>query len=310
MTERPPAGGKPPDGRGPTKGRGKPRKGNDSRPSKGSRPAKGGGAGRGRRPARGQGGARPHGAPLARDPRPARPRGPRPLVAVFAKAPVPGHVKTRLVPALRPEEASDLYRALLVDTIDVVEAADARVTVAFTPATGRRLLERLLGAGRQLVLQPPGDLGTRLERVLGMLQESGGKRVLVVGSDCPGLTSERIREAYRALENAPVVLGPALDGGFYLLGTSRPATGLLRDIPWSTERVLEAMRTRLLERGLAIRELPEERDLDTPRDLFEWYASARETGLETIYPRTWKMLHSLMTPRRFADLESRLAESP
>jgi rSAM/selenodomain-associated transferase 1 len=232
------------------------------------------------------------------------------VVAVFAKAPIAGQVKTRLIPALRPEEAADLYRALLVDTIDVVESADARVTVAFTPATGRRHLERLLGARRQLVLQPPGDLGARLEGVLGMVRESGGKRVLVVGSDCPGLTSERVREAYRALENAPVVLGPALDGGFYLLGVSLSATGLLRDIPWSTGRELEATRTRLVERGLTVRELPTERDLDTPRDLFEWYAGARGAGLETTYPRTWKILHSLMTPRRFADLESRLAESP
>jgi hypothetical protein len=232
------------------------------------------------------------------------------VVAVFAKAPIAGQVKTRLIPALRPEEAADLYRALLVDTLDVVDSSDARVTVAFTPATGRRHLERLLGARRRLVLQPPGDLGTRLEGAIDMLQESGGKRVLVVGSDCPGLTAERIREAYRALENAPVVLGPALDGGFYLFGVSRSVPGLLRDIPWSTGRELESTRARLLERGLAVRELPEERDLDTPRDLFEWYVGARGSGLEARYPRTWKILHSLMTPRRFADLESRLAESP
>lgn len=231
------------------------------------------------------------------------------MVAVFAKAPVAGQVKSRLIPALRPEEAADLYRALLVDTIDVVESADARITVAFTPATGRRHLERLLGARRQLILQPPGDLGARLEGVIGMLRESGEKRVLVVGSDCPGLTSERVREAYSALGNAPVVLGPALDGGFYLLGVSVCAVGLLRDIPWSTGRELEATRMRLVERGLAVRELPAERDLDTPSDLFEWYASARGAGLETTYPRTWKTLHSLMTPRRFADLEAHLAES-
>jgi rSAM/selenodomain-associated transferase 1 len=228
---------------------------------------------------------------------------------VFVKAPTPGQVKTRLIPFLRPDEAADLYRALLVDTIDVVELANARVVVAFTPATGRRHLERLLGARRHLMLQPPGDLGARLEGVLGMLQESGGKRVLAVGSDCPGLTSERVREAYRALENAPIVLGPALDGGLYLLGVSRSAVGLLSDIPWSTGRELESTRARLVQRGLAVRELPEERDLDTPRDLFEWYVGARGSGLETTYPRTWKILHSLMTPRRFADLETHLAES-
>ena len=233
----------------------------------------------------------------------------RPVVAVFAKAPLPGRVKTRLSPALRPDEAADLYRALLLDTIDVVESTDARVTVAFTSATDRRALERLLGRRRRLLLQPPGDMGARIEGVLDRLREHGARRALVVGSDCPGLTPERVREAWQALENAPAVLGPALDGGFYLLGLARAETGLLRGIPWSTAAVLESTRARLHERGLPVHELPPERDLDTPRDLFEWFAIARAAGPEPVYPRTWKILHSLMTPRRFAELERRLAES-
>jgi rSAM/selenodomain-associated transferase 1 len=230
-------------------------------------------------------------------------------VAIFAKAPIPGQVKTRLTPALRPEEAADLYRALLLDTIDVVESTGARVVVAFTPANDRRHLERLLGGRRRLLVQPPGDLGARLESVLDRLREGGGKRALVVGSDCPGLTPERIREAWSALESVPVVLGPARDGGFYLLGLSRSEPGLLRGVPWSTEGVIEATRERLRERRLEVRELAAERDLDTPEDLFEWFAVARQARLEAIYPRTWKILHSLMTPRRFADLEARLLES-
>ena len=255
--------------------------------------------------------AKSRGAPArgSARPRPERPRGPRPLVAVFAKAPEPGRVKTRLSPALRPDEAADLYRALLLDTIDGVEAADARVFVAFAPPTARRPLERLLGARRRLLPQPPGDLGARLEGVLDRVQAEGGTRAIVVGSDCPGLTPARVREAWEALETTPLVLGPALDGGFYLLGLSRPQPGLLRDIPWSTGGVLEATRARASALGLGVRELAPERDLDTPLDLFEWYASARASGLESGYPRTWKILHALMTPRRFAELETRLLES-
>jgi rSAM/selenodomain-associated transferase 1 len=218
-------------------------------------------------------------------------------------------VKTRLSPALRPDEAADLYRALLLDTIDVVEATDARVTIAFTPATARRPLERLLGGRRRLMLQPPGDLGARIEGVFGRISEDGARRALVVGSDCPGLTPVRIREAWRALESVPAVLGPALDGGFYLLGLARAEPGLLEGIPWSTGDVLASTRARLRERGLAVHELPPERDLDTPRELVEWFAIARSAGPEPVYPRTWKTLHSLMTPRRFAELEARLAES-
>ena len=218
-------------------------------------------------------------------------------------------MKTRLTPALGADEAADLYRALLVDTIEIAESADARLTVAFTPATSRRHLERLLGPRRRLLIQPPGDLGERIEAVVGQIQRGKSGRVVVVGSDCPGLTAARIGEAWTALGEVPVVLGPAADGGVYLIGFARPAADLLRDIPWSTGRELDAVRNRLAERGIAFRELATERDLDTPRDLFEWFVAARQAGLESTYPRTWKILHSLMTPRRSAEIETRLGES-
>jgi rSAM/selenodomain-associated transferase 1 len=219
-------------------------------------------------------------------------------------------VKTRLTPALGADEAADLYRALLVDTIEVAESANARLTVAFTPATSRRHLERLLGPRRRLLIQPPGDLGERIEAVVGQIRRGRAGRVVVVGSDCPGLTSARIGEAWSALEQSPVVLGPAADGGLYLIGFALPADGLLREIPWSTGRELDAVRARLGERRIAFGELATERDLDTPRDLFEWFVAARRADLESTYPRTWKILHSLMTPRRSAEIETRLGESP
>lgn len=263
---------------------------------------------KGRRPSTGRGKARERGRAPARASTP-RPRGPRPLVVVFARSPEPGRVKTRLTPALRPEEAADLHRALLLDTVEVAETAEAEVVVAFTPATARRPLERLLGRRRRLLAQPPGDLGDRLEGVLGDLSREG-RPVVVVGSDCPGLTPERVREAVGALDRVPAVLGPALDGGFYLIGMARAAPGLLRGIPWSTDRVFDIVRGRFLEAGLEVFVLAAERDLDTPEDLFEWFAVARESNRETAYPRSWKILHSLMSPRRLVELQARLPESP
>lgn len=290
--------------KGPVDGDGRVGRGRDGvrerrpRTRRGAKPRGGkkGGSGRRRGPAK----------PASRGP---RSRGPRPQVVVFARAPEPGRVKTRLSPALRPDEAADLYRALLLDTVDVVRSAGAELVVAFTPGSARRALERLLGPRHRLLPQPPGDLGDRLEGILSSIQ--GGRRpVCVVGSDCPGLTPERVREAVVALESVPVVLGPALDGGFYLLGLSGPAPGLLRGVPWSTDRVLDAVRSRCAARGLSVHELGAERDLDTPDDLFEWFAVARASNRETDYPRTWRILHSLMTPRRVAELQDRLPESP
>ncbi len=311
MADRPTGGGGRSGsgkGRGGGKGRGPGGKGRGPG-GKGRGPGgKGRPGGKRGRPGKPRGaGAAGRGRPTSRPPM--GQRGPRPEVVIFAKAPIPGSVKTRLTPALGADEAADLYRALLVDTIEVAESADARLTVAFTPATSRRHLERLLGPRRRLLIQPPGDLGERIEAVVGQVQRSKAARVVVVGSDCPGLTTARIHEAWSALAEVPVVLGPAVDGGAYLIGLARPAAGLLRDIPWSTGRELAAIRGRLAELRIAFRELAPERDLDTPSDLFEWFVAARQAGLESSYPRTWKTLHSLMTPRRSAEIETQLSES-
>lgn len=131
-----------------------------------------------------------------------------------------------------------------------------------------------------------------------------------MGSDCPGLSPERIREAADALARADVVVGPALDGGYYLIGMTRPREEFFRDIPWSTAEVVGATRRRIAETGARARFLPSERDVDTPRDLFEWYAEAQAARVRESYPRTWSVLHAALPPRRFAELESALRPEP
>ncbi len=227
---------------------------------------------------------------------------------VFAKSPEPGHVKTRLIPILRAGEAAELHEALLLDTLGVVESC-ADVVIAFTPATGRSTLERLLGRHRRLLPQGPGDLGDRLARVFEQLCVEG-KPVLAVGSDCPGLTADRIGSAAAALRRVDVVLGPALDGGYYLIGLRKPHPELFRNIPWSTPEVLEVTRSCAAEAGLRVELLEPARDLDTPEDLFEWYAGARSEDFAAGYPRTWRLLHAILPPRRFAALEEALGSRP
>jgi rSAM/selenodomain-associated transferase 1 len=227
-------------------------------------------------------------------------------VAVFARAPEPGRVKTRLIPVLRAAEAAELYEALLLDTVEVAESC-ARTVVAFTPSGGRGVLARLLGGRRRLLPQGPGDLGERLGRVFEILCGKG-QRVLAVGSDCPALTAERIRTAAERLGHADVVIGPALDGGYYLIGLRRPQPELFRDIPWSTGSVLDVTRSRAQEAGLRVELLETARDLDTPEDLYEWYAGSRSEGFASSYPRTWRLIHSLLPPSRFAALEESIGE--
>lgn len=235
--------------------------------------------------------------------RPDETPGPRPVVAVFAKAPVPGKVKTRLTPALHAQEAADLYRSMLLDTIAVVERAGLECVVAFAPSGARRELERLLGSRRRLAPQPPGDLGQRMEAIFEGLLEDRRRPAIAIGSDCPAVDAERLTEAAEKLEEAEVVVGPALDGGYYLLGLRRPRPELFRDIPWSTGGVTEETRRRIDDAGLRSAWLEPARDLDTPEDLFEWYANGKAEGLPDTYPRTWRTLSTILSPRRFAALE-------
>ncbi len=213
-------------------------------------------------------------------------------------------MKTRLTPVLQAREAADLATALLLDTVGVGTAAGMETVVAFTPARGRRPLERLLGAGARLLPQGSGDLGERLERVLAQLDTRGRRALVAVGTDCPAVGPRRLREAAAALERFDLVLGPALDGGFYLLGMRRARGELFRDIPWSTEHVASAVMARARAGGLTVETLPTERDLDTPEDVYELFVTAREKELWTTYPRTWDALNGILPPRRLAALEA------
>lgn len=240
-----------------------------------------------------------------------RSAAPRPVVVIFARAPVAGAVKTRLTPVLHAREAADLARALLVDTVEVVERARFETLVAFTPASGRRALERLLGRRRRLVPQGGGDLGARLDRVLG--QVLGGPRprpAIAIGSDCPGVTSERLQQAAGALERHDIVLGPALDGGFYLIGLRRYHPELFDEVPWSTAETMAVIEARARTAGLTVARLTSERDLDTPEDLYEWFAGTRAAALREAYPGTSAALHGILPPRRLASLEAVVRGEP
>lgn len=242
--------------------------------------------------------------------RPRRSTGPRPLVAIFAKAPFAGEVKTRLTPVLRAREAAELAEALLLDTVEVVERAGLDAVVAFAPAAGRRAFEQLLGPRRRLIPQGGGDLGTRLDRIMERLAGERRGSVVAIGTDCPAVDGDHLRAAVQALGQRDVVLGPALDGGFYLLGLRRHQPELFREVPWSTDATLTTVEARARSAGLTVTRLAAARDLDSPEDLYAWYAAAREAGLQETYPRTWSVLHAALPPRRLAALEAVVRGDP
>lgn len=190
-------------------------------------------------------------------------------MVVVAKSPRPGEVKTRLCPPLALSDAAALHGAFLRDTIESLGLlTNVQVVVAYAPAEDRAVFEAAC-RGAILVAQPDGDLGARLAATFETLHARGFRRVVAIGADTPTLPSGFVRRAF-ALLNRPdidVVLGPADDGGYYLIGLAAPQPALFRDIAWSTDRVRALTIDRAADAGLRLVCLPLWRDVDTFADL-------------------------------------------
>lgn len=188
-------------------------------------------------------------------------------VAVFAKAPIAGRVKTRLIPALGGEAAAKLHRALVEHTLTTVCATVHSAELWCDPDLNHPYFEELSGRfAVGLRSQRGADLGARMFHAFAdMLTHSG--RAMIVGCDCPAMTRGDIDEAFDALRHDDAVLGPATDGGYWLIGLRRPDPGLFENIAWGSETVLNATLSRLRRLGWHWRLLGEHADIDRPEDL-------------------------------------------
>lgn len=188
-------------------------------------------------------------------------------VAIVCKTPAPGKSKTRLSPPLRPEECAAISACFIRDLSQTILSlqADGDVVGAavYTPFGTEAALRRLLPAGFHLTLQGDGDLGARLLKGTADLIGQGFAGAILVNSDSPTLPKAILRaavDAVRAGDN--VVLSPALDGGYTLIGLSRPQARLFDDMPWSTPEVYDLTVQRAHEIGLAVANVPGWYDVD------------------------------------------------
>ena len=192
-------------------------------------------------------------------------------MAVLAKAPVPGRVKTRLCPPLTPAQAAELARAALLDTIEACSASAAREVVVILDGSPRPWMP----AGIRVIAQRQGDLGNRL---LGAVVDLDG-RCLVVGMDTPQLTADLIDDGLRALdgEGYDAVLGPALDGGYWAIGLRRADPRAFDGVPMSQPDTGRHQRAALDRLGLRVRTLRTLRDVDDHADAVAVAAEAPTT---------------------------------
>ncbi|MCI0409579.1 MAG: TIGR04282 family arsenosugar biosynthesis glycosyltransferase [Acidobacteria bacterium] len=191
-------------------------------------------------------------------------------IAVMAKAPEAGQVKTRLVPPLSQEEAADLYRCLLLDKLlQVSKLEQVDLYVAYTPYEAVHLMRELAPPPFSLIPQAGSDLGDRLHRLSAILLERGHPGVIIIDSDTPTLPTAYLLEAIERLQSrtTDLVLGPAEDGGYYLVGLKQPCRALFTGIQWSGPSVLTMTLQRASTQRLRVATLPSWFDVDTADDL-------------------------------------------
>lgn len=184
-------------------------------------------------------------------------------LVIFTRFPVPGRAKTRLIPTLDADGAAELQRRMTEFTLKQALAVGVPVEVRFTNGSVGQM-RQWLGTRPTYVDQGEGDLGSRMNRAFQKHFGRGARRVVVVGCDCPENRSDTIARAFEMLEEEPCVIGPAHDGGYYLIGLNRPQPELFRAIDWGTAQVLEQT---LAASPRKIKLLPTLSDVDEVEDL-------------------------------------------
>jgi hypothetical protein len=231
---------------------------------------------------------------------PTRPSRPKPTsaIAVFARAPVAGRAKTRLIPLLGPRGAAELQRALILDTVAKVNQL-TRQTDSWLFTAGGKIPEFSGCDGWNVTAQRGRDLGQRLEAAFRRLLQSHSQAI-IIGTDSPLLSPRLLRLALSELRSCDAVMGPCPDGGFYLVGLAREARELFRGVRLSSRHAFDDTRRALLGRGFSCSILPMVSDLDRPADLKEIAKQMfRKPSMRAVSPALWLFLGAQASrPRR------------
>lgn len=190
------------------------------------------------------------------------------VLILFFRYPRLGKVKTRLAEGIGAEKALELYVRLLQRTIDMAQGmSQCRLALCVEPAQAVRPLKKKFGKGADIFAQKGKDLGPRMRQAIAAVLNRGADKAVLVGVDIPGLSKKIIAAAFSELDHRPVVLGPAADGGYYLIGMKRLIPELFSGIPWGTGVVFSRTLAILEQAEIGYSLLPELHDVDSADDL-------------------------------------------
>ncbi len=214
---------------------------------------------------------------------------------VFAKAPVAGQVKTRLSPPLTPDEAASLHGSLVLDLLERCQSLKGCDRIlAGSPTPEHPFFGAMKTRFKIPVWDQVGhDLGGRMAHAFQSALGSPYQAVLIVGTDIPGITVPLISIAFKSLQDHDVVVGPTVDGGYYLIGLRSPIPELFENIPWSTDTVFSLTQEKTTALGLSLKILPMLRDLDTVEDLQVFIQESKDRKSQVFSSRTKNVLQEL-----------------
>jgi uncharacterized protein len=207
----------------------------------------------------------------------------QPLILLFIKAPAKGQVKTRLAVALGEDAAVQLYQRFVQDILDTLEQTGTPVMICYYPPDSRNAVVTWLGPGKQYLPQEGRDVGERMENAFRQAFTRGFSRAVLIGSDIPDLPAPLINEALAALHMHDAVIGPARDGGYYLIGFKNDTffPGVFSGISWSTGTVFRSTMQAFGKAGKRVHELSPWRDVDTIEDLKDLADRSRRSAFSS-----------------------------
>ncbi|ARV62233.1 hypothetical protein BZZ01_29630 [Nostocales cyanobacterium HT-58-2] len=192
---------------------------------------------------------------------------------IFTRYPEPGKTKTRLIPALGTESAANLQRQMTEYTLSQVKQLQKIAPISFEVRFAGGSLQLMQDwLGDEIIYKPQGDgdLGSRMTQSFFNAFQWGAQKVITIGTDCPDVNAQTLAEAFEQLQQYELVLGPAADGGYYLIGLQRLVPELFINIDWGTSQVFEQTMNIAQKLNLSLADLPELADIDRPEDLPIW----------------------------------------
>jgi hypothetical protein len=214
-------------------------------------------------------------------------------VILFVKLPEKGRVKSRLAQHLNEDLVLRLYENMVLDTIDMLIKGRFPFRICFTPPDARDRIVEWLGQGYRAFPQNGDDLGDRMENAFEHVFSGGAEDVLLIGSDIPGLTAAVMDEAFTALLKNDAVIGPAGDGGYYLIGFKKGSfePNIFHDMIWSTKTIFRETMDRLHKASLKVQVLQELTDVDTVEDLRMIMSQVKDPAREKSRTRSFLAQH-------------------